>query len=139
MKNKNRLIFHIDVNSAYLSWEATYRLQHGEKTDLREIPSVVGGSEESRHGIVLAKSTPAKKYNIKTGEALMSAREKCPGLIVVPPRYRLYMECSNAMNEILNEYTPNVQRFSVDESFLDFSDMEHLYPDYMELAFKIKE
>lgn len=73
-----RTIFHIDVNSAYLAWEAVYRLQHGAKVDLRTIPAVVGGNEESRHGIVLAKSIPAKKYNIQTGETLFSARQKCP-------------------------------------------------------------
>lgn len=134
-----RLIFHIDVNSAYLSWEAAYRLQHGEELDLRTVPSVVGGDEESRHGIVLAKSTPAKKYNIQTGETLYNARIKCPELVVVPPRYHLYMQCSSAMHQILQEYTPQIQRFSVDESFLDFSNMEHLYPDYMELAEEIRK
>lgn len=134
-----RLIFHIDVNSAYLSWEAIYRLQHGEERDLREIPSVVGGDEASRHGIVLAKSTPAKKFNIQTGETLHNARMKCPDLVVVPPRYHLYMQSSSAMHGILQEYTPQIQRFSVDESFLDFSNMDHLYPDYMELAETIKE
>lgn len=135
----NKLIFHIDVNSAYLSWEATYRLQQGEKLDLRTIPSVVGGDEESRHGIVLAKSIPAKKYNIQTGETLYNARKKCPEIVIVPPRYWLYMKCSSAMHQILQEYTPAIQRFSVDESFLDFSNMEHLYPDYMKLAETIKE
>ena len=133
-----KLIFHIDVNSAYLSWEATYRLQQGEKLDLRTIPSVVGGNEESRHGIVLTKSIPAKKFKIETGETLHNARVKCPDLVVVPPRYWLYMQCSSAMHEIFQEYTPIIQRFSVDESFLDFSNMEHLYPDYMELAETIK-
>jgi DNA polymerase-4 len=135
----SRLIFHIDVNSAYLSWEATYRLQQGEKIDLREIPSAVGGDEESRHGIVLAKSTPAKKYNIQTGETLYNARIKCPDLVTVPPRYWLYVRCSSAMHEILQRYTPQIQRFSVDESFLDFSNMEHLYPDYIELAETIRQ
>jgi len=135
----SRLIFHIDANSAYLSWEATYRLQQGEQIDLREIPSVVGGNEESRHGIVLTKSIPAKKYNIQTGETLHNARLKCPDIVIVPPRYWLYMKCSAAMNQILQEYTPNIQRFSVDESFLDLSNMENLYPDYMELAETIKE
>jgi DNA polymerase-4 len=130
----SRLIFHIDANSAYLSWEATYRLQQGEQLDLRTIPSVIGGDEESRHGIVLTKSIPAKKYNIQTGETLYSARQKCSDLVIVPPRYWLYMRCSSAMNLIFQEYTPQIQRFSVDESFLDFSNMEHLYPDYMELA-----
>ncbi|GAA0720369.1 DNA polymerase IV [Clostridium malenominatum] len=135
----SRLIFHIDVNSAYLSWEAAYRLQQGEELDLRTIPSVVGGNEESRHGIVLAKSMPAKKFNIKTGETLYNARMKCPDIVVVPPRYSLYMKCSSSMHQILQEYTPQIQKFSVDESFLDFSNMEHLYPDYMKLAETIKE
>lgn len=133
------LVFHIDVNSAYLSWEATYRLQQGETLDLRTIPSVVGGDETSRHGIVLAKSIPAKKYNIKTGETLHDARIKCPELVIVPPRYWLYMKCSSAMHKILYEYTPIIQRFSVDESFLDFSNMENLYTDYIRLAETIKE
>lgn len=133
------LIFHIDVNSAYLSWEAAYRLQQGEKLDIRTIPSVIGGDESSRHGIVLAKSISAKKYNIKTGESLYEARRKCHELAVFPPRYWLYMQCSSAMHEILEEYTPIIQKFSVDESFLDFSNMENLYPDYMKLAETIKE
>ncbi|KZL88545.1 DNA polymerase Y family protein [Clostridium magnum] len=134
-----RLIFHIDVNSAYLSWEATYRLQQGDSIDLREIPSVVGGDESSRHGIVLAKSISAKRYSIQTGETLFNARLKCPGVIIVPPRYWLYMQCSSAMHQMLQEYTPQIQRFSIDESFLDFSNMKHLYPDYMELAETIRE
>ena len=134
-----RLIFHIDVNSAYLSWEAVYRLQQGEELDLRTIPSVIGGDEASRHGIVLAKSLPAKKYNIQTGETLYNARIKCPDIVSVPPRYGLYMQCSAAMNKLFYEYTPIIQRFSVDESFLDFSNMENLYPDYMDLATTIKE
>ena len=135
----SRLIFHIDTNSAYLSWEAAYRLQRGESLDLRMIPSVIGGDEESRHGIVLAKSIPAKKFDIHTGETLYSARAKCPRIVIVPPRYWLYMKCSAAMHQIFKQYTPKIQRFSIDESFLDFSNMEHLYPDYMELAETIKE
>ncbi len=134
-----RIIFHIDVNSAYLSWEAAYRLQQGEKLDLRKVPSVVGGDEESRHGIVLAKSIPAKNYKIQTGETLYNARQKCPDIKIVPPRYWLYMQCSSAMHEILQEYTPIIQRFSVDESFLDFSNMENLYSHYMKLADSIRE
>jgi len=133
------LIFHVDVNSAYLSWEATYRLQQGGIIDLRTIPSVVGGDEESRHGIVLTKSIPAKKYKIQTGETLYNARMKCPGLVIVPPRYWLYIMSSSAMNKIFQEYTPTIQRFSVDESFLDFSNMEKLYPDYIKLADTIRE
>jgi len=135
----SRLIFHIDANSAYLSWEATYRLQQGEQLDLRMVPSVIGGDEESRHGIVLTKSIPAKKFNIQTGETLYNARAKCPGIVIVAPRYWLYMKCSAAMHQIFQEYTPKIQRFSIDESFLDFSNMEHLYPDYSKLAETIKD
>ena len=74
----SKLIFHIDANSAYLSWEATYRLQQGEQLDLRTVPSVIGGNEESRNGIVLTKSIPAKKFHIHTGETLYNASVKCP-------------------------------------------------------------
>lgn len=135
----NRIIFHIDVNSAYLSWEAVYRLQQGSETDLREIPSVVGGDVESRHGIVLTKSIPAKKYGIQTGETLYAARQKCPELVVVPPHYELYMMSSSAMMEMLKEYTPKIQRFSVDECFIDLSNMENHYEDPVELAHHIKD
>ena len=92
-----RTIFHIDVNSAYLSWEAIHRLENGHSLDLRLVPSVVGGDEEKRHGIVLAKSIPAKKYKIETGETLFSARKKCADLIIVPPNYPLYLNCSDEM------------------------------------------
>lgn len=136
---KDRIIFHIDVNSAYLSWTAVYNLQHGDSLDLREVPSIVGGDPESRHGIVLAKSIPAKKYGIQTGETLIEALKKCPELVIVPPSYNLYIKSSNALLDILREYTPHIQRYSVDECFLDLSNMEHLYGDYMELARNIKE
>ena len=136
---KNKLIFHVDANSAYLSWSAVDRLQHGEKLDLREVPSVVGGDEKSRHGIVLAKSLPAKKFGIKTGEPLLMARRKCPELISVPPKYELYVKCSNAMLNILNQYTPTIQRFSVDECFMDMTDINNLYEDYSDLAYDIKD
>ena len=83
------IIFHVDVNNAFLSWEAVYRLKHlGGRTDLREQVCVVGGDAQKRHGIVLAKSLPAKACGIQTGESLMEARQKCPGLFVVPPHYR---------------------------------------------------
>ncbi|WP_125152273.1 Y-family DNA polymerase [Clostridium rectalis] len=137
--NSKRLIFHIDVNSAYLSWEAAYRLQHGELTDLRKIPSVVGGNEKLRHGIVLTKSIPAKKFDIKTGEPLYSAKNKCTNLIIVPPKYDLYIKCSNAMHKLFENYTPIVQRFSIDESWLDFTDMKNHYPNYIKLAYEIKD
>lgn len=140
MKNNDkRVIFHIDVNSAYLSWSAVDRLQQGETLDIRTIPSIVGGDPVSRHGIVLAKSIPAKKFKIQTGETLYKALEKCPDLFIVSPQYDLYMRCSNAMVNLFYEYTPKIQRFSVDECFLDFTGMENLYPDYIELANEIKD
>lgn len=132
----NRVIFHIDVNSAYLSWEATYRLQHGEKIDLRDIPSIVGGDQEKRHGIVLAKSIPAKKFNIITGESVHSALQKCPDLVNVPPNYERYIKASDAMIDILNEYSPNVQRYSIDEAFLDYT---HGNKHFLDAAYEIKE
>ncbi|MDP4144400.1 MAG: DNA polymerase IV [Bacillota bacterium] len=139
MKCTKRIIFHIDVNSAYLSWTAVDKLQHGENIDLREFPSAVGGDPLSRHGIILAKSIPAKKYNIQTGESIFSAKQKCPELIIVPPRYELYIRCSNALVDILKEYTPVIQRFSVDECFLDFTNMENIYDDPVVLANTIKD
>lgn len=133
---ESRIIFHIDVNSAYLSWEAAYRLQHGSPIDLREIPSIVGGDQTKRHGIVLAKSIPAKKFNIITGESIHSALQKCPNLTIVPPSYSRYMEASEAMVDMLRDYSPYIQRYSIDEVFLDYSNMRKCY---MEVAHEIRE
>lgn len=117
-----RLIFHIDVNSAFLSWEAVHRLHHlGGRLDLREIPSAVAGDAAMRHGIILAKSIPAQKYGIHTGEAVWEARQKCPRLLLVPPNYSLYEKASGALMEILREYTPDVEQYSIDEAFLDMT------------------
>lgn len=105
-----KVIFHIDVNSAFLSWEAVYRLTHkGGRLDLREAASAVGGDVTMRHGIILAKSIPAKKYGIKTGESIPEARRKCPNLILVPPNYSLYESCSEAFMDILREYSDVVE------------------------------
>ena len=114
----SRIIFHIDVNSAFLSWTAVNRLKRGEETDLRTIPSIVGGDSNSRHGIVLAKSTPAKKYGIVTGEPIAMALRKCPSLVCVPPDFPLYSQNSKQMFEILNDYSDRVEQFSIDEGFL---------------------
>ncbi len=123
----SRCIFHVDVNNAYLSWEAAWRIQHGDTCDLRNEMAVVGGNEATRHGIVLAKSMSAKSCGIKTGENLWEARLKAPNLRVIPPNYSLYMKCSRAMMQILKEYSPQIQQFSVDESFLDYTGMERLF------------
>jgi DNA polymerase-4 len=130
---------HVDANSAYLSWEAVNRLSHGDTLDLRTVPSVVGGNPETRHGIVLTKSIPAKQYNIKTGETIWEAKAKCPELIIVPPDYSLYMRCSTAMGDILREYSPLVEQYSVDEYFLDYTGCQTLFGDPIEVAHQIKD
>lgn len=137
---KRRVIFHIDVNSAFLSWESVYRLsQDPEALDLRTIPAVVGGDQESRHGIVLAKSTSAKTCGITTGEPLTQALKKCPGLTVVPSRFELYIESSRKLIRLLEDYTPDIEKFSIDEAFLDMTETIHLFGEPMEVACQIRE
>ncbi len=137
MKN---IIFHIDVNSAFLSWEAVYRLAHkGGKEDLREIASAVGGDIALRHGIILAKSIPAKQYGIKTGESIPEAKRKCPDLVLVPPNYSLYEQCSKAFMEILREYSDVVEQYSIDEAFVDMSASCRLFGTPEETAVQIKD
>ena len=114
----DRLIFHIDVNSAYLSWSAVKLLSEG-KEDIRLIPSAVGGDKEKRTGIILAKSIPAKKFGVTTGEPVTAALRKCPKLVLVQPDFSLYEKNSKAFMDICREYTPIVEKFSIDECFLD--------------------
>ncbi len=118
---QDKIIFHVDVNSAFLSWEAVYRLNAGEVTDLRTIASAVGGDSSKRHGIILAKSTPAKKYNVRTGEPIIKALQKCPELVLVPPNHDLYERCSQSLLHLLYQYTPDIEPFSIDEAFLDMT------------------
>ncbi len=134
------LIFHIDVNSAFLSWEASYRVNTlGEEEDLRLIPSAVGGDIERRHGIVLAKSTPAKKYKITTGEPLVNALKKCPNLVIVPPNFDLYVKCSSELMKLLKEYAPEVEQYSIDEAFCNMTGTSMLYGSPVEFANKLKD
>jgi len=134
----SRIVFHVDVNSAYLSWEAAYRLQMGESLDLRTIPSAVGGDVTKRRGIILAKSIPAKAYNIQTGESVGAALLKCPNLVLVRPTYGLYIRCHRAMLEILKEYSPRVQVFSIDECFLEMTDVRLGGRSPVEVAHEIR-
>ncbi len=133
------MIFHIDVNSAFLSWEAVHRLAHGETVDLREIPSAVGGDVESRHGVILAKSIPAKKYNIVTGEPVVDALRKCPDLVLVKPHHALYHEQSAAFMGILKQYSDTIEKFSVDEAFVDMTGTTRLFGPPEEAANRIRE
>ncbi len=124
----DKIIFHVDVNAAFLSWEAVYRLRHkGGRLDLRKIPSAVGGDMAMRHGIILAKSIPAKKYGIQTGETILEAKRKCPELVLVPPNYELYEKSSRAFMRILAAYSDVVEQYSIDEAFLDMSATAHLF------------
>ena len=132
------MIFHVDVNSAFLSWEAAKRVKEG-LPDLREIPSVVGGDPKQRTGIVVAKSIPAKKYGIQTGEPMAMALRKCPNLVVVPSDFRLYTENSLAFKAICRDYAPVVESFSIDEVFLDMTGTSLIYPDPIAAAHEIKD
>ena len=133
-----RLIFHIDVNSAFLSWEAARRVRQGLE-DLREIPAAVGGDPTKRTGVILAKSIPAKKLGIKTGELVGAALRKCPTLALARPDFRLYEKCSRAFMDICRQYAPVVEKFSIDECFLDMSGTGYLYPDPVATAHEIKD
>lgn len=132
------LIFHVDVNSAFLSWEAARRVANGE-ADIRLIPSAIGGDREKRTGVVLAKSIPAKKYGIKTGEPIAMALRKCPDLFLAKPDFRLYEQCSKAFMDICREYAPVVEKYSIDECFLDMTGTSWLYPDAVAIAHTIKD
>ena len=132
-----RLIFHVDVNSAFLSWEAMRRVKNGEP-DLRAIPSCIGGDPKTRRGVVLAKSIPAKAFGVRTGEPLSAALRKCPSLVVAPPDFKLYASCSRAFMDLCRAYTSILEAYSIDECFLDFSGTSHLYPDPLVPANEIR-
>ena len=133
------IIFHIDVNNAFLSWSAVKLLSEGYKIDIRQIPSIIGGDESSRHGIVLAKSPVAKKYGIKTAETIYSARKKCPYLKVFSPDMEYYKKMSKKMIDYISNYSPDLEQFSIDECFLDLTGTTYLYDDILALAYKIKD
>ncbi len=137
MKDPNAVIFHIDVNSAFLSWSALKLLQEGSEVDLRLVPSIVGGDQKTRHGIVVAKSIPAKKYGIQTAETVASALQKCPNLIMVPPEHSYYREQSRRLMDYLTEICPVIQQVSVDECYMDFEPVRKMYGSPEECARKI--
>ena len=122
MKNVQKQILHIDVNNAFLSWTAIDRLAQGEKIDIREIEAVIGGDESKRSGIVLAKSMKAKRRGVCTGETLYQARLKCPNLQVFKGNYQSYKKHSDKLYNLLLKYTDKIERFSIDECFLDMTE-----------------
>lgn len=133
-----RLVFHVDVNSAYLSWEAARRVSQGLE-DLRLIPSAIGGDPAKRTGVILAKSIPAKKYGVQTGEPVAAALRKCPQLQLARPDFTLYEKNSKAFIAICRQYAPVVEQVSIDECFLDMSGTAYLYPEPLEIACRIKD
>lgn len=116
-----REILHVDVNNAFLSWTAIDMLKKGSQIDIREIPSIIGGDESKRSGIVLAKSPKAKEFGIKTAETIYQAKIKCPNLQIFPSNYKIYRENSDKLYKLLLEYTDKIERFSIDECFLDMT------------------
>lgn len=135
----DKKILHIDVNNAFLSWSAIDNLRKGETLDLRTVPAIVGGDEKTRHGIVVAKSNVAKKFGIKTAEPIYLARRKCPSVIVVPSNFEVYREFSNKLYKLFLEYTEKVERFSIDECFLDMTDYIEPGEDIIKIGIQIKE
>lgn len=134
-----RIIFHIDVNNAFLSWSAIDLLNKGYKYDIRNSYAVIGGDEQTRHGIVLAKSNAAKKMGIVTAETLYSARKKCKALRVYPANYTFYAEMSRKLFELLNQYSPDIEIASIDECYLDYGQVKNLYGEPYAFAKKIQK
>lgn len=134
-----RIIFHIDVNSAYLSWSALEKLHNGSAVDLRTIPAIIGGDMAKRHGVVLAKSIPAKAYGIVTGEPIVNALRKCPGLTLEPPDHRLYDRRSRELMTLLSDFSPDIEQVSVDECYMDYTPIHRQYPSPEAAAHLIKD
>lgn len=133
------IIFHIDVNSAYLSWTALERLSRGDTVDLRLIPSIIGGDMKQRHGVVLAKSLPAKSFGIVTGEPVVNALKKCPQLTMAPPDHTMYAQRSKVLMDFLSDICPEIEQASIDECYMDFTSVAHLYSSPIEAAISIKD
>ena len=133
------IIFHIDVNSAYLSWTAVEQLKNGAAVDLREIPAIIGGDQQSRHGVVLAKSPAAKRYGIRTGEPVANAFRKCPNLAMYPPDHKMYREKSRRLMEYLRTFTKEIEQVSVDECYMDFTGIAYRWNSPVDGAAEIKD
>ena len=133
------VIFHIDVNSAFLSWTSVHNLETGSGPDLRTIPAIIGGDKKNRHGIVLAKSESAKTFGIHTGEPVVSAFRKCPFLTTQAPDHALYHAYSKKMMDLLHTYSPDIEQISIDECFLDFTPILRLYESPIAAATQIKD
>lgn len=132
-----RVIFHIDVNSAFLSWAAVKILSEGGP-DIRLVPSVVSGDPSDRRSIVTAASLPAKKLGIKTAQPIGMALRTCPELVIVPGDWEWYRKCSEGFMEICRSYSPVLQKFSIDECFIDMT-LRLYKKDPVDVATKLKD
>lgn len=117
----DRIILHCDLNSFYASVELRSR------PDLQNVPVAVCGDPTSRHGIILAKNEPAKKFGVQTAETIWQAKKKCPELVLLPPHHKLYRQVSKEVNTIYEQYTDLVEPFGIDESWLDVTHTLHLF------------
>ena len=133
-----RIIMHIDVNNAFLSWTALYLLEQGYQTDIRNIEAIIAGDPKKRSGIVLAKSTPAKRKGVKTAETIYEAKRKCPNLKIFKPTYEMYKRKSEELFKILKSYTPDIEKASIDESYLDYGKIKNIYGNELEFAKKLQ-
>lgn len=133
----DKIIMHIDVNNAFLSWTATKMVKEGKK-DLRKTYAIIGGDEKQRSGIVLAKSPLAKKKGVVTGETIYNAKKKCPYLEVYPPEFSYYKKMSNALFNLISKYTPDLEKMSIDECFIDYTPIMHIYGDPLKFAYNLK-
>ena len=135
----DKIFIHIDVNNAFLSWTAVDLLKKGYEIDIRNIESIIGGDESQRRGIVLAKSTVAKRKGVKTAETIRDAKRKCNDLKIFPPNHTLYQEMSNKLFELIGNYTPDIEKLSIDECFIDYTKVKKLYGDPIKFAYKLKK
>ena len=136
--NMEKQILHVDVNNAFLSWTAVEMLKNGSEIDIREIPAIIGGDETKRSGIVLAKSMKAKECGIKTAETIYQAKIKCPNIKIFSSDFKIYRKYSDQLYKLLLEYTDKIERFSIDECFLDMTN--YLMKDtLLNKAIEIKE
>ena len=133
-----RLIFHVTRKQCFSFLGSSKKVKMG-LPDLRDIPSCIGGNPSKRTGIVVAKSIPAKKYGIQTGEPMAMAFRKCPNLVAVPSDFELYDKCSRAFKKICGSYAPVMESFSIDEVFLDMTGTSYIYPDPVATAHELKD
>lgn len=134
-----REILHVDVNNAFLSWAAVEKLKNGETLDIRTIPAIIGGDEAQRKGIVLAKSNIAKQFGIQTGEPIFFARKKCPNIQIFQSDFNVYRKYSNALYNLLLEYTDKIERYSIDECFLDLTSYIPKPRKLIDIAYEISK